>query len=135
MKIPSHVNISTEASDLILKLCTSPDRRLGKNADEIKEHPFLAGVDFKNGVRSLTPPYIPKILFSTDTSNFDSIHTESMISSDMSDGSSFSNGTSSEPFHGFFEFTFRRFFDDGSGVPFASKPPGEERDPLGAIYV
>lgn len=117
-----------------MKLCTSSDKRLGKNVNEVKEHPFFAGIDFEKGLRKVTPPYTPTIHYLTDTSNFDpidpeSLHDSNSMTSDLSDES---NG---KPFHGFFEFTFRRFFDDGGGVPFPTKITTEENDNQIAIYV
>ena len=137
MKIPSHAKVSPEGIDLILKLCTSSDRRLGKNAHEVKEHRFFAGIDFKEGVRRLTPPYTPKIHYSTDTSNFDPIDPDKLRNSAAaeSDISSDEFGDMNKPFHGFFEFTFRRFFDDGGGVPFPTRINLDENDNQGAVYV
>ncbi|KAL6952548.1 Serine/threonine-protein kinase lats1 [Sarracenia purpurea var. burkii] len=136
LKIPPNCNVSAESIDLILKLCTDQDHRLGKKVEEIKQHPFFAGIDFKNGVRKITPPYTPTIHYLTDTSNFDpidpeSLHESNSITSDFSETSD-----DGKPFHGFFEFTFRRFFDDaGGGVPFRTKITPEESDNRIAIYV
>lgn len=137
LKIPTNANLSAEAVDLITKLCTSAEKRLGKNADEVKAHPFFSGIDFRKDIRSLVPPYIPKINFSTDTSNFDDIDLESMSSDESSDSSSTSFvSNSNRSFHGFFEFTFRRFFDDvGGGVPFSVRDNHEEQDNHAAVYV
>lgn len=47
--IPAEANLSPEAADLLKKMIASPETRLGINgADEIKAHPFLEGVDWKN---------------------------------------------------------------------------------------
>lgn len=133
MKIPSHAKVSSEGIDLILKLCTSSERRLGKNANEVKEHRFFAGIDFKEGVRRLTPPYTPKIQYLTDTSNFDPIDPDKLRNSSTNESDEFSD--MNKPFHGFFEFTFRRFFDDGGGVPFPTRINLDENDNQGAVYV
>ncbi|XP_065222371.1 serine/threonine-protein kinase LATS1-like [Planococcus citri] len=136
LKIPPNCEVSAEGIDLILKLCTGQDQRLGKNVDEIKKHPFFSDINFENGVRKITPPYIPTIHYLTDTSNFDPIDPESLhecnsVTSDFSEASD-----DGKPFHGFFEFTFRRFFDDtGGGVPFRTKITPEESDNRIAIYV
>jgi serine/threonine protein kinase len=67
---PSAIPVSNSAKDFVDKLlCLDPNRRLGANgADEIKNHPFFAGIDWAN---VLTTPmddiFIPKPI---DTSNF-----------------------------------------------------------------
>uniref|UniRef100_A0A0A9Z7E3 non-specific serine/threonine protein kinase n=1 Tax=Lygus hesperus TaxID=30085 RepID=A0A0A9Z7E3_LYGHE len=121
LQIPKAANVSPEAKDLMLKLCTSAERRLGKNANEVKAHPFFSEVDFEKGVRRLTPPHIPRIRYSTDTSNFDPVDPDKLRDSGDSDDGSGSSGRSPHSFHGFFEFTFRRFFDDGGAS--APYPP------------
>lgn len=131
LQIPSYAKISPEVTDLILKLCTSADRRLGKNANEVKEHPFFAGIDFKDSVRRIQPPYIPKIQNSMDTSHFDTIDSDKLRTSTADDEFSDMN----QPLHAFFEFTFRRFFDDGGGVPFPSRLNLDENDNQGPVYV
>ena len=136
LKIPPQPKVSRDGIDLILKLCTSSDRRLGKNADEVKKHPFFAGIDFKEGVRRITPPYTPKIQYSTDTSNFDPIDPDKLRNSTTPESDKSDELTDeNRPFHGFFEFTFRRFFDDGGGVPFPSRINLDENDNQGAVYV
>ncbi|CAK1579629.1 unnamed protein product [Parnassius mnemosyne] len=115
LHIPDAANLSRESKDLILQLCSGQDTRLGKDANEVKNHPFLKSIDFEKGLRRQVAPYIPRIEYPTDTSNFDPIDPDKLRNS----GSSDSNKSDSElldngkTFHGFFEFTFRRFFDDG----------------------
>lgn len=104
------MNLSLNASDLILRLCTAADRRLGKNADEIKVHPFFKGIDFSLDLRQQKAPYIPKIAHALDTSNFDIIDPEQLHNS-SSNSFDLSNDQE-KPLHGFYEFTFRRFFTD-----------------------
>jgi len=107
LRIPSQMDIPNSAVDLISKLCTDQSRRLGKGgAQEVKSHPFLNSVNFEAGLRRITAPFIPKIRHPTDTSNFDPCDGDKM--NDPTDSSPFD----SNQFHGFFEFTFRRFFDD-----------------------
>lgn len=108
LHIPPQANLTREASDLILRLCSSADRRLGKNADEVKAHSFFKGIDFKTDLRQQKAPYIPKIEHPTDTSNFDPIDPEKIRNS-SSDSFDFNSDTG-KSFHGFYEFTFRRFF-------------------------
>jgi len=43
------------------RMITSSDQRLGRNsADEIKAHPFFAGVDW-NTIRNIESPFIPQL--------------------------------------------------------------------------
>lgn len=135
--IPSVANLSPEAMDLILKLCTSAERRLGKNADEVKEHPFFSNIDFEKGLRRQVAPHIPKIQYPTDTSNFDPVDPERLRNSGSS-GSDKSDELldNGKPFHGFFEFTFRRFFDDGGGPSYPThKISLDDSDSQGPVYV
>lgn len=131
LRIPKEAKLSASATDLILRLCCGPEDRLGKNGvDEIKKHSFFANIDFDSQPASLRrqpAPYIPEIKYPTDTSNFDPIDTEKLHPSGSDDSSGIfcqekynyvnaheqfqENGK--HPEHAFFEFTFRRFFDDG----------------------
>ncbi|XP_038076850.1 serine/threonine-protein kinase LATS1-like [Patiria miniata] len=128
LHIPSQAKLSGEATDLILCLCRDQDTRYG--ADEIKHHPFFDGIDFSTNLRKTRAPYRPTIRYATDTSNFDPVdsdrHQGSNSSGDSWDdypscgksrptSSGLENGK--HPEHAFFEFTFRRFFDDG-GYPY-----------------
>jgi hypothetical protein len=59
--IPLDANLSLEAENLIRKLVTVPDQRLGYNgAEEIKKHPFFKGFDWEN-VRKMKAPFIPDV--------------------------------------------------------------------------
>lgn len=128
LHIPPAAKLSPEASDLIVKLCRGPEDRLGRNgADEIKAHPFFKTIDFSSDLRQQTAPYVPTIAHSTDTSNFDPVDPEKLWSgdSDAKDdlgdmGCWFRNGK--HPEHAFYEFTFRRFFDD-NGHPYSCPKP------------
>ncbi|XP_065124795.1 serine/threonine-protein kinase LATS1 [Paramisgurnus dabryanus] len=133
LHIPPQAKLSPEATDLILKLCRGPDDRLGKNgADEIKAQPFFKTIDFSTELRQQQhAPYIPKIIHSTDTSNFDPVDPDKLWSDDA-DGNPndtlnrwFKNGK--HPEHAFYEFTFRRFFDD-NGHPYSCPKPIECED-------
>lgn len=68
---PDDIHISYEAEDLIRRLLTHSDQRLGRHggADEIKRHPFFRGVDW-NTIRQVEAPYIPKLSSITDTRFF-----------------------------------------------------------------
>ncbi|XP_075217640.1 serine/threonine-protein kinase warts isoform X2 [Lycorma delicatula] len=136
LHIPKAANLSPEGTDLILKLCTSAERRLGKNANEVKSHPFFASIDFEKGLRRQPPPHIPRIQYSTDTSNFDPVDPDKLRNSASSDSSKSDElSDNGKPFHGFFEFTFRRFFDDGGGTPYANRISLDDNDNQGAVYV
>ncbi|XP_058468086.1 serine/threonine-protein kinase Warts isoform X2 [Malaya genurostris] len=115
LKIPKEAQLSTESQDIILRLCTNEDERIGRNVEEIKSHTFFRSIDFTKDLRNQTAPYEPKIKYPTDTSNFDPIDPVKLHESSCEeDGHSFDELLdSNKPFHhGFFEFTFRRFFDD-----------------------
>ncbi|TNY20542.1 protein kinase Ukc1p [Rhodotorula diobovata] len=67
---PDDVRLSREAEDLIRRMITSADQRLGlHSADEIKSHPFFAGVDWAT-IRNIESPFIPQLRSLTDTSYF-----------------------------------------------------------------
>uniref|UniRef100_A0A8C6TPC6 non-specific serine/threonine protein kinase n=1 Tax=Neogobius melanostomus TaxID=47308 RepID=A0A8C6TPC6_9GOBI len=127
--VPPAAKLSPEASDLIIKLCRGHEDRLGKNGtDEIKEHPFFKSIDFSSDLRQQGAPYVPTIAHSTDTSNFDPVDPDKLWSDDSDDEENhndtlngwFRNGK--HPEHAFYEFTFRRFFDD-NGHPYSCPKP------------
>ena len=71
LKIPKKNKISKEAEDLIFKLVNEPKKRLGINGvNEIKNHPFFKGIDWKN-IRNTKAPFIPNIKNEYDTKYFD----------------------------------------------------------------
>ena len=118
MIVPRSAGVSHEATDLILSLCTSPERRLGtRGADEIKKHAFFNSVDFTSHLRMREAPHKPQIKFDTDTSNFDPIDPDKLRNDDDHSDRDDNN----RDYHGFYEFTFRRFFDD-SGQPYITTP-------------
>ncbi|KAK6169815.1 hypothetical protein SNE40_020796 [Patella caerulea] len=68
-----------------------------------------------DGLRKQIAPFVPKIRYATDTSNFDPVDPDKLQNSDSEDlmrrlDSKMENGK--HPERAFFEFTFRRFFDD-----------------------
>lgn len=70
-EIPKNADISPEAVDLLKKLITDANVRLGRNGvDEIKAHPFFRKTDW-NRIRQMKAPYIPIVKSETDTSNFE----------------------------------------------------------------
>ena len=140
--VPRSAGLSQEAHDLIMGLCTSEDHRLGRNGSDIKEHPFFAGIDFSMSLRAAEAPYKPSIKYNTDTSNFDPIDPEKLRNIAEEDEEDENN----KDYHGFYEFTFRRFFDD-AGHPVYN--PGDNQtssngqghrtgpieNPSGPVYV
>ncbi|KAK4051784.1 Serine/threonine-protein kinase [Microbotryomycetes sp. JL221] len=67
---PDDVRLSREAEDMIRRMITGHDQRLGKSgAEEIKNHPFFAGVDWTT-IRNIESPFIPQLRSLTDTSYF-----------------------------------------------------------------
>ncbi|XP_066225293.1 serine/threonine-protein kinase LATS2 isoform X2 [Saccopteryx leptura] len=131
LHIPAQVQLSPEARDLITKLCCAADHRLGRNgADDLKAHPFFITIDFSNDIRKQPAPYVPKISHPMDTSNFDPIDEESPWNDASEDSTkawdTLTSPNNKHPEHAFYEFTFRRFFDD-NGYPFrCPEPAGAE---------
>lgn len=114
LHIPRHAAsaMSRAASDLILRFCCDPSDRIGKNGiDEIKSHPFFSAIDWSVGIRNYEPPYIPKIMYDADTSNFDPIPQSQLqrLQSKKRDVSSLPKG---QPEHAFYEWTFIRFYPE-----------------------
>lgn len=130
--MPPQIKLSPEAIDIIGRLCCSAEERLGRNgAGEIKAHPFFAQVDFSSNLRTQPAPYRPKIAHPMDTSNFDPVEEEGGPGAWSDSGDStrawdiLFSPNSKHPEHAFYEFTFRRFFDD-NGCPFRYPKPLEE---------
>ena len=70
-EIPPEIEVSEEAVDLLKRLITAPEKRLGRNGvDEIKNHAFFKNLNWE-GIRKLKAPVIPKLKSQLDTSNFD----------------------------------------------------------------
>jgi len=72
VKFPEDVIASKDLKSLVRKLLhKDPKKRLGgqHGASEIKEHPFFKSVNWAL-IRNETPPIIPKVSHSLDTSNF-----------------------------------------------------------------
>lgn len=131
LSIPPEANLSPETSNLILRLCCGPEERLGKNgSSEVKSHPFFAGINFET-LRQQQAPYIPQLRHPTDTSNFDPVDPDKLRRSASRD-SLLKEETYDGGKHAFFEFTFRRFFDD-EGIAQATRMHDPESDT--AIFV
>lgn len=74
--IPPEANLSPAATDLLKKLVTDSETRLGRNgAEEIKKHPFFEGLDWEN-IRKMRSPYIPSVTSDISTENFDKFEEE-----------------------------------------------------------
>ncbi|XP_054997145.1 serine/threonine-protein kinase LATS2 [Sorex araneus] len=131
LHIPAQAKLSPEARDLITKLCCAAERRLGRaGAEDLKTHPFLAAMDFSSDIRKQPAPYVPKISHPMDTSNFDPVEEESPWPGASGESTkawdTLTSPHSKHPEHAFYEFTFRRFFDD-NGYPFrCPKPSGTD---------
>ncbi|KAI8581145.1 hypothetical protein K450DRAFT_233306 [Umbelopsis ramanniana AG] len=77
------INMSRDSVSICQKLLTrDPERRLGSSpadAQEIKAHPFFAGVHWDDMLQKrVPPPFYPKITGRADTSNFDEEFTREM---------------------------------------------------------
>lgn len=90
--IPPEAKLSPSSIDLIRRLITDANERLGVNGvEEIKAHPFFYGIDWKR-IREKKAPYSPEVRFffsvfylfflvfqvksEIDTSNFDKFEEE-----------------------------------------------------------
>ncbi|XP_077976956.1 uncharacterized protein LOC144432587 [Glandiceps talaboti] len=135
LHIPEAANLSLESENLILKLCTCAEQRIGaRGAAEIKAHPFFDIVDWEKGLRRMRAPHIPKIAHPTDTSNFDEVPPEKLQNGSEEEDAYYRRYSETEngkhPDHAFYEFTFRRFFDDGGHpLPAWSSFESEEDGP------
>lgn len=105
--IPRSTNVSSAADDLIRQLLCDPEDRLGKHASDLKQHAFFAGINWDTDPREYPAPYVPTIQHATDTSNFDPVQPLS-----QSHGGSTDDLSQQPTSHAFYEFTFRRFFQD-----------------------
>ena len=77
LQIPNEIKLSKEALDLIYKMLSDSNKRLGKNgADEIKSHSFFKGVDWDNIRDTMKPPFIPDLQNDYDTRYFDTFEEE-----------------------------------------------------------
>lgn len=66
LSFPDKTKISEEAYDIIKRLITDVDKRLGYNGSEdIKKHPFFRGINWDNILKS-QPPFIPNVNFSNN---------------------------------------------------------------------
>lgn len=74
--IPNEANLSEDSKDILNKLITDSDVRLGRNgAEEIKAHPFFKNFDW-NTIRSKKAPFIPTVQSEISNENFDHFEEE-----------------------------------------------------------
>lgn len=70
-RIPHEPPVSADAVDLMYKLITRAEKRLGKNGvAEIKAHPFFRGINWRE-IRNRPAPIVPRLSGEEDTRNFD----------------------------------------------------------------
>lgn len=71
LSIPREAGLSKEATDLIKRLISDANERIGsRGSSELKSHPFFKGVPW-DSLRETKAPWIPKLSSDSDTSNFD----------------------------------------------------------------
>ena len=72
LQVPDDIKLSKEALDLMNRMISDPNKRLGKNgSEEIKAHPFFKDVDWENIRTKMKPPFIPDIENDYDTKYFE----------------------------------------------------------------
>lgn len=131
LSVPREAALSVPAEQLIHAFLIDEQHRLGRQgAEQIKRHPFFAPLKFE-GLRQIKAPFIPKIRYPTDTSNFDQVDEKKFNSVDSKGYGTLENGY---PEHAFLEFTFKRFFDEG-GHAMAMKIPNPNGDDDSAVFV
>ncbi|KAH9447565.1 hypothetical protein MJO28_011082 [Puccinia striiformis f. sp. tritici] len=107
---PDDVHLSRESEDLIRRLITSADHRLGKKgAEEIKEHVFFSGVDWST-IRNIEAPFVPHLKSVTDTSYFPTDDLGDVPNEPV--GADTDSGSKDLAFLG---YTFRRYENSGGG--------------------
>ncbi|CAL1700651.1 unnamed protein product [Somion occarium] len=101
LMFPDDVHLSHEAEDLIRRLITSPDRRMG--VDQIKHHPFFYGVNWTM-IRNIEAPFVPRLRSITDTSYFPTEELEQVPEEPSAGDASGANKDLA-----FLGYTFKRF--------------------------
>ena len=143
LHIPLEARVSMEARDLIRCLIRDPESRLGskKGSLEIKQHPFFNAIDWRTDLRAMEAPHQP-VIDDLGLCNFD--HFDDDDDEDEDDGGRAralngggangedDQGRHSKDYIGFYEFTFRRFFD-GAGYPLPLRLPGQEEQQQEAV--
>ena len=71
LTFPKRSKISDCAKDLLIKLLSDSNSRIGKNGvNEIKDHPFFKGINW-NKIKDMKPSFIPQIKSDCDVQYFD----------------------------------------------------------------
>lgn len=123
LKFPPQPKLSDSSLLLMKQLLVNMEVRLGsKNgAQDIKNHRFFSNIDFDT-LRTTIPPYVPKINHAMDVSNFDQVDTIDPSNPDSILDTLRRESTVGGD-HPFYEFTFRRFFNE---EPYSSTGSLEE---------
>ncbi|KAJ3370826.1 Rho-associated protein kinase 2 [Allomyces arbusculus] len=92
IKFPDEVDLSPEVKDLINRLLTPPETRLGRNGvAEIQAHPWFAGIDWTH-VEDLTPTFVPSLASDTDTRYFSPDEGDGPSGAEKSDAATLARG-------------------------------------------
>lgn len=79
LKFPPESKISPESKDIIRKLITDVDKRIGfTGSEEIKNHPFFSNIDWNN-IKKHRPIFVPKVENSYDTKYFEKFDEEEIF--------------------------------------------------------
>jgi serine/threonine kinase 38 len=71
LRIPPEANLTPAATDILRRLMSDVDTRLGTNGvEEIKQHPFFEGVDWDH-IRDTEAPWLPELSDELDCKYFD----------------------------------------------------------------
>ncbi|WOL04287.1 serine/threonine-protein kinase tricorner-like isoform X2 [Canna indica] len=108
LKFPDEAKLSAEAKDLISKLLCNVEQRLGTNgADEIKVHPWFAGVEW-NKLYQMDAAFIPEVKDELDTQNFEKFEESADQSETSSKSGPWRKMLSSKDFN-FMGYTYKNF--------------------------
>ncbi|EGG04639.1 uncharacterized protein MELLADRAFT_49110 [Melampsora larici-populina 98AG31] len=108
---PDDVHLSRESEDLIRRMITAADNRLGRNgAEEIKQHTFFSGVDWPT-IRNIEAPFVPHLKSVTDTSYFPTDDLNDVPTEPV--GADTDSGSKDLAFLG---YTFRRYENSGANA-------------------
>lgn len=71
LQFPPEATLSDDAHNLVMQFCTDAKKRIGrKDVNDIKNHPFLAGIDWDH-IREQRAPINTEVTSPDDTRNFD----------------------------------------------------------------
>ncbi|KNE69656.1 AGC/DMPK/ROCK protein kinase [Allomyces macrogynus ATCC 38327] len=92
LKFPDEVDLSPEVKDLINRLLTPPESRLGRNGvAEIQAHAWFAGIDWAC-LEGMTPPFVPTLESETDTRYFSQDEGDGSAAAEKSDAATLGRG-------------------------------------------